>query len=77
MDAEAEAPVLWTPDAKNCLMGKYPDAGKDLGQEKGMTKLISGRKLALPWRDLSFITTELKNSPIDIILKDFFDVDPF
>ena len=38
MDAEAEAPVLWTPDAKNWLMGKYPDAGKDWGQEKGMTE---------------------------------------
>ena len=27
-DAEAEAPVLWPPDAKNCLIGKDPDAGK-------------------------------------------------
>ena len=28
-DAEAEAPVLWPPDAKNWLIGKDPDAGKD------------------------------------------------
>ena len=28
-DAEAEAPTLWTPDAKNRLTGKDPDAGKD------------------------------------------------
>ena len=28
-DAEAEAPILWQPDAKNCLIGKDPDAGKD------------------------------------------------
>ena len=28
-DAEAEAPILWPPDAKNGLTGKYPDAGKD------------------------------------------------
>ena len=28
-DAEAEAPILWPPDAKNCLIGKDPDAGKD------------------------------------------------
>ena len=26
-DAEAEAPILWPPDAKNT--GKDPDAGKD------------------------------------------------
>ena len=29
-DAEAEAPILWPPHAKNWLIGKYPDAGKDL-----------------------------------------------
>ena len=28
-DAEAEAPVLWTPDAENRLTGKDLDAGKD------------------------------------------------
>ena len=28
-DAEAEAPILWPPDAKNFLIGKDPDAGKD------------------------------------------------
>ena len=28
-DAEAEAPILWLPDAKNQLIGKDPDAGKD------------------------------------------------
>ena len=27
-DAEAEAPVLWPPDAKSQLIGKDPDAGK-------------------------------------------------
>ena len=26
---EAEAPVLWAPDAKSSLLGKDPDAGKD------------------------------------------------
>jgi len=35
-DAEAEAPILWPPDAKNWLIGKDPDAGKDWRQkEKG------------------------------------------
>ena len=37
IDAEAEAPVLWLPDVKSWLIGKDPDAGKNLGQEeKGM-----------------------------------------
>ena len=33
-NAEAEAPILWPPDAKNWLIGKDPDTGKDWGQEK-------------------------------------------
>ena len=38
-DVEAEAPILWPPDAKSWLIGKAPDAGKDWGQEeKGMTE---------------------------------------
>ena len=28
-DAEAEAPILWPPDAKSWLIAKHPDAGKD------------------------------------------------
>ena len=36
--SEAEVPILWPPDAKSRLIGKDPDAGKDLGQEeKGST----------------------------------------
>ena len=38
-DAEAEAPILWLPDAKSQLIGKDPDAGKDGRQkEKGTTE---------------------------------------
>ena len=38
-DAEAEAAILWPPDAKSQLIGKDPDAEKDWRQdEKGMTK---------------------------------------
>ena len=33
-DAEAEAPILWPPHAKNCLTGKDPNTGKDRRQEK-------------------------------------------
>ena len=37
-EAEAEAPVLWPPDANSWLTGKDPDVGKDWGQEeKGAT----------------------------------------
>ena len=38
-DAEAEAPILWPPDAKSQRIRKDPDAGKDWRQEKkGMTE---------------------------------------
>ena len=33
-DAETEAPILWSPDAKSPLTGKDPDAKKDWGQEE-------------------------------------------
>ena len=33
-DAEAETPILWAPDAKNWVIWKDPDAGKDWGQEE-------------------------------------------
>ena len=38
-DVEAETPILWPPHAKNWLIGKDPDAGKDWRwKEKGMTE---------------------------------------
>ena len=38
-DAEAETPVLWSPHAKNWLIGKDPYAGQDWRwEEKGMTE---------------------------------------
>ena len=42
-DAEAEAPVLWPPDAKSQLIGKDPDAGKDWRQKKGMAEDVTVR----------------------------------
>ena len=39
IDAEAETPILWPPDAKNWLIGKDPDVGKKWRQEeKGTTE---------------------------------------
>ena len=40
-DVQAETPILWPPDskkAKSQLAGKDPGAGKDWGQEKGVTE---------------------------------------
>ena len=38
-DAESETPILWSPDVKNWLIGKDPDAGKNWRREdKGMTE---------------------------------------
>ena len=38
-DVEAKAPIIWPPDAKNWLIGKDPDDGKDWRREdKGVTE---------------------------------------
>ena len=38
-DAEAEAPILWVPDAKNWFIGKDLACGKDWGlEEMGVTE---------------------------------------
>ena len=38
-DVEAEAPILWVPDAKSQLIGKDSDAEKDwVQEEKGATE---------------------------------------
>ena len=34
IDAEVKTPILWLPDAKNWLIGKDTDAGKDWSQEE-------------------------------------------
>ena len=41
-DAEAETPILWPPGAKNWLIWKDPDAGKDWRQEE---KRMTGDEL--------------------------------
>ena len=38
IEAEAETPILWLPDAKSWLIWKDPDAGQDWRQEKGTTE---------------------------------------
>ena len=44
-DAEAEAPILWLPDAKSRLTGKDPDVGKYWGQED---KRVTEDEMASP-----------------------------
>ena len=34
IDAEAETPILWPPDAKSQLIGKDPDVGKEWGRRR-------------------------------------------
>ena len=49
-DAEAETPILWPPDAKNWLIGKDSDAGKDWRQEeKGTTEDEMDMSLSQLW----------------------------
>ena len=38
IDAEAEAPILWPPDAKSRLTRKDPDAGEDEGRRRRVTE---------------------------------------
>ena len=41
-DAEAEAPILWSPGVKSQLIGKDSDAGKDWGQDE---KWVTGDEM--------------------------------
>ena len=34
LDAEAEAPILWSPDGKSQLIGEDPDARKEKAKEE-------------------------------------------
>jgi len=52
-DAEAEAPILWPPNAKNWLIGKDPDARKGWRQEeKGMTGWDGWMALLTQWTEV-------------------------
>ena len=89
-DAEAEAPMLWPPDAKNWLTGKDPDAGKDWRQEeKGMTEdemagwhhWLNGHEFEQALRDGVTVpgvaksdTTEQLNSNNDLINHSYNEV---
>ena len=62
-DAAAEAPILWPPDAKSCLIGKDPDAGKDRRQEaKGTTEMR--------WLDVIITSVDMNLSKLQEMVKD-------
>ena len=61
---DAEAPIIWPPDAKSRFIGKDPDAGKDRGQkEKGATE--NNRRL-----DGIINTIDMNLSQLQEIVKD-------
>ena len=46
-DVEAETPILWPPDAKNWLIRKDPDAGKDWRREEKGMRCLDGITISL------------------------------
>ena len=59
-DPEAETPILWPPDAKNWLIGKDLNAGKDWRQEeKGM---IEDEMYGISYMPLYVITESMNMS---------------
>ena len=60
-DAEAETPILWPPDAKNWLIWKDPDAGKDWRQEKGRTE--DEMVVAIQYTVVTRIETRVTKTP--------------
>ena len=51
-DAEAEALVFWSFDAKGRLIGKVPDAGKDWGQKEKRVSEDEMASLTWTWANL-------------------------
>ena len=52
-DAEAEAPVLWSPDANRRLIGKVPGAGKDGRQKRRGCQRMRWLDSITDWMDVS------------------------
>ena len=49
-DAEAETPVLWSPDVTSWLIGKDPDSRKDWGRRRGRQRMTWLDGITDSWR---------------------------
>ena len=62
-DAEAEAPVFWSPDANSQLIGKVPDAGRDWGQKEK-------RQQMMRWPDSITDVMDMSLGELQVMMRD-------